>query len=193
MRTVYALNTLASGAAPTILQRIIVGGQEREWAEYNFDAAHVVRYVSKERGRPFNWRRTTIAREVRELAQVPLLYANVLGVPDWTAEQWGKIRDYCFAGGTVILNFEEGAEANRDTMIAELLETFPEYTLKDLKDNDPLFATDGEEDEGEEGKEDGTGKAPEGMKVLGNGLRHFFFIPGKSWSCIWQLYQTEVW
>ncbi len=194
-RTVYALNTLASGAAPTILQRVIVGDEERGWAQYSFDAPHLVRHIAKQRGRPFNWRRTTIDRSTRELVEVPLLYLNVVGEPDWKDDQWNKIRDYCFAGGTVLLNFAKGAEVHRDAMLTALRGAFPEYELKNLKSDDAIFLRDDDEDEHEgEDKESGEepgSEVPEGMKVLGNGFRHFVFIPGESWACIWQLYQTE--
>lgn len=178
LRTARALSILGAGAAPTVCQRIIAGEDEDGRAQYNGDVAHLVRYLSAQRGRPFNWRRTTIDREVRELVQVPIMLLSVVGPFDWSEEQWDKIREYCFAGGSVVIDITEGQEARREAVIAALRRTFPEYRLEDLPADSPIFSSETEL------------ASPPALKALGNGFRYFLFLPAESWSCQWHLYQV---
>jgi len=179
LRTADALSILGAGAAPTICQRIIVGDTENNWGQYRSDAQHLVRYLASQRGRQFNWRRTTIDREVRELVEVPILFLSVLGPFNWSQTEWQKIRDYCLAGGSVVIDIGEEAQPQRDVVITAVKQTFPEYALADLPSDAPVFSI---------GKEKLT---LSGIQAMGNGLRHFLFLPNESWACQWHLYQVD--
>lgn len=178
-RTTSALYTLGAGAAPTVCQRIIVGDAENHWGEFRGDVQHVVRYLASKRGRPFNWRRTTIDREVRELVEVPITILNVLGPFQWSKEQWNKLREYCLAGGSLVIDISEDAEVQRAAVNAALQETFPEYVLADLPADAALLSVE---------KDDRADVS--GMKALSNGFRWFLFLPKESWSCQWHLHQV---
>jgi hypothetical protein len=114
-----------------------------------------------------------------ELAEVPLLLLSVVGPGSWTEAQWAKIREYCLAGGTVVVDIGEDAEAQRASVIAALQKTFPEYTLGELPAEAGVFAVNKDH------------KPIAGIKALGNGFRHFLFLPAKSWSCAWHTYDTK--
>ncbi|MCH7812979.1 MAG: terpene cyclase/mutase family protein [Planctomycetes bacterium] len=101
--TALALATLSEVDAPTVLQRVVIGGDVLD--AVSRDAEHMVRHLRRNRRRIMNWRDTTIDRPMRELTEVPILYLNVAGAVDWTEAQWSKIRDYCFAGGVVLIVF----------------------------------------------------------------------------------------
>jgi hypothetical protein len=205
-RSANALWFIASGAAPTICQRILIGatpsveetdetddGKEGDaednaskstkastppqWREYSADVSHLVQFLSRERNKKFNWRRTTIERDVRELVEVPLLFVNVVGPVNWKPEQWAKLRDYVYAGGSIVVNVGEGQEAQRGAVVSALKELFPAYELRDLPSDDPLFSLETKID------------SPLAVKALGNGIRNFVFLPAQSWSCAWHLYQ----
>ncbi len=178
-RTAQALTTLGAGAAPTVVQRIILGADENGWAQYKGDAAHLVRYLADRRGRPLNWRRTTIDRDVRELVEVPLLLLSVVGPFDWSDGQWKKIREYCFAGGSVVIDIAEGAYDEREAVVSALKQTFPEYELAELPSSSPIFSI-----------ETRISSRPR-VKALGNGFRQFLFLPAESWSCRWHLYSVD--
>jgi hypothetical protein len=178
-RTALALSILGAGAAPTVCQRIILGEDEKGWRQYNGDAAHLARYLSIRRGRPFNWRRTTIERDLRDLAKVPILLLMIVGHFDWSDDQWNKIREYCFAGGSVVIDIGEGQEEQRDTVVSALRRTFPEYELADLPPGAPVFSSETKL------------ASPPAVKALGNGFRHFLFLSAESWSCQWHLYRIE--
>lgn len=177
LRTAQAMFILASGAGPIACQRIIVGDDEARSNEFNNDVAHLARYLSKARKRQFGWRRTTIDREVRELAEVPFLFVNVVGPMNWGKPEWEKIREYCLNGGTAVLNLNEDQEAERAALLDGIKTTFPEYSLGDLDENHPVFSA--------EKKLEVKPK----LQALGNGIRDFLFVPAESWSCRWHLFE----
>ncbi len=179
LRTADALSILGAGAAPTICQRIIVGDAENNWGQYRSDVQHLVRYLASQRGRQFNWRRTTIDREIRELVEVPILFLSISGSFTWSQPEWQKIREYCLAGGSVVIDIGEDAQEQREVVVSALTQTFPEYQLAELPSDAPIFSI---------GKEKLT--LP-GIQAMGNGFRHFLFLPKESWACQWHLYQVD--
>mgnify|MGYP001579658701 FL=1 len=179
-RTAWALSTLGAGNAPTVVQRIIAGDDENGWAQYRGDVPHLVRYLAAKSGRPFNWRRTSIDREVRELVEVPILLLSVVGAFNWSETEWSKIREYCLAGGTLVVDIGEEAEGQRAVVETGLQRAFPEYKLAELPADAAVFAVD---------KSRRAGIA--GIKAMGNGFRHFAFLPPRSWSCAWHTYDTK--
>lgn len=183
-RTGAAMLALAGGAAPTICQRIIAGDTADRWAQLSSDVQHVVRYISAARGRQFNWRRSTIDRDVRELVEVPIMFLDFVGESDWDDAAWHKIRAYCHAGGTVVVNIAETKDpARRDDVQARvesgLRQAFPEYELKPLAADDDILTIEEELE-----------PAP-ALRFLTNGLRKFLFVTGDDWSCHWHVYDTD--
>jgi len=189
LRTADALSILGAGAAPTICQRIIVGDAENNWGQYRSDVQHLVRYLASQRGRQFNWRRTTIDREVRELVEVPILVLSVIGPFNWSQTEWQKVREYCLAGGSVVIDIGENAQEQREVVISALKQTFPEYPLADLPPDAPILTP--HPSPPAKGGAEGGRLQLSGIQALGNGLRHFLFLPKESWSCQWHLYQVD--
>lgn len=179
LRTAWALAILVSGNAPTVVQRIIAGDDENGWAQYRGDVPHLVRYLAAKSARPFNWRRTSIDREVRELVEVPILLLSVVGAFNWSETEWNKIREYCLAGGTLVVDIGEEAEGQRAVVETGLGRAFPEYKLAELPADAAVFAVDKSH------------PAIAGIKAMGNGFRHFAFLPPRSWSCAWHTYDTK--
>ena len=178
-RTGWALRILGAGNAPTVVQRIIIGDEENGWSQYRGDVAHLARYLGRNKGINYNWRRTDIDHEMNELAEVPILLLSVVGTANWTDAQWAKIREYCLAGGTVVVDIGDDAEAQRETVMAALEKTFPEYALNDLPPDAGVFAVNKDHE------------PITGIKALSNGFRHFLFVPPKSWSCAWHTYDLK--
>jgi len=173
--TAWSLVTLSAVDSPTVLQRIVIGGDEGN--EFCRDAEHLTRYLSIQRKKPLNWRSTTIDRPMRELVLVPVLYLNCAGRVDWTEKQWGKIRDYCFSGGVVLINITAENESARSEIESALHRTFPEYRLKELPAADPLLTIRDDVD------------LPRRPKVIGNGIKNFVFLLPEDWSCAWHTYE----
>ena len=178
-RTGWALRILGAGNAPTVLQRIVLGDEENGWSEYRSDAAHLVRFLGRSAGTNYNWRKSEIDHEISELAEVPLLLLSVVGSSSWKDPQWAKIREYCLAGGTVVVDIGDDAEAQRASVVAAVQKAFPEYALGELPSDAGVFAVNKDH------------KPIAGIKALGNGFRHFLFLPPKSWSCAWHTYDVK--
>ena len=173
-RTAAALSIMGVGAAPPVCQRMIVGDKENGWSQLSGDVHHLVRYLARQRGRQFNWRRTDIDRPIEELVKVPILIVNVVGPFQWSEAEWAKLRQYCFAGGSVIFDLVNPEDGQREAVVAGLGQAFPEFKLADLAGDHPLFSI-----------ETTMAKKP-AVKALGNGFRDFLFLPSESWSCQFQ-------
>ncbi|HUU84124.1 MAG TPA: prenyltransferase/squalene oxidase repeat-containing protein [Phycisphaerae bacterium] len=180
--TAWALVTLAGGHAPLALQRILVSDNRDD--ELLRDADHLSRYLSATFGRSLKWRDTTIGRPIDELLQVPILLLNVAGPINWTQPQWDKIRDYCFAGGLVLINVGEENKPGRDAIESGLRTTFPEYELAPLAADDPVLTIR---------KRVSLEAMP---TVVGNGLKNFVFLLPQDYTCAWHTFdyrrQPEV-
>jgi hypothetical protein len=179
LRTASALSILGAGAAATVCQRIIVGDAENNAGQFRGDVPHVVRYLSKKRHQQFNWRRTTIDRDVRELVEVPILVLSVLGPFNWSPEEWGKLREYCFAGGSLVIDIADESASQREPVVAAIKQTFPEYGLAELPADAAVLSQEKEK------------AALTGVQAMTNGLRWFLFLPKENWSCQWHLYQEQ--
>jgi len=171
------LELLASVHAPTMLQRLIAGGDE--FSAYKGDAEHVVRFVSRARKRAHNWREISIDRPMDELAKVPILYLSVESMPAWSDEEWGRLRDYCFEGGVMVVNVSGEDAALPDAVQKRVAALFPEYKVQEMAADDPLLSLEG-----------GVKLEPP-PRVIGNGLKNFVFFTPSDWSCVWQMYQTR--
>lgn len=178
-RTAEALTVLGVGAAPPVCQRMVVGDNEKNLAQYSGDAQHLVRYLAKRRGRQFNWRRASIDDSVRDLVETPILFVNVVGPFEWSDDQWAKIRAYALAGGSVLFDIVDGEASERKTVLDGLERAFPEYRPAPLADDHPLFSTP-------------TVIADRpNVQAIGNGFRDFVFLPKESWSCHFQVYDVK--
>lgn len=178
-RTAIALITLGAGAAPTIVQRMIVGDDEDRRGELRGDASHLVRFLASRFGRPFLWRRAPQSADVSFLTEVPILVLSVVGRVEWPQEQWDKLRSYAFSGGTILIDIAEGQEGVRDEILSRVRSTFPEYTLRDLPADSPVVTGDTRLD------------PPPPVMAMSNGFREFLFVPRESWSCQWHLYDLR--
>jgi hypothetical protein len=177
--TAVALVNLSYAAAPIVCQRMVLGDDEKGWAQYSMDVPHLVRYLARKRGGLFNWRRTDIDRDVREIAEVPITVVRVQGDFEWTTDEWNKLREYCLVGGTVLFDVSPEAKGVKEKVQSSLAATFPEYKLADVPANDPLLEAD-------------SGKITlPNLQGISNGFRYFVLLPPESWSCHWQLNQVK--
>lgn len=182
LATANCLEAFAIGSSPTVLQRIVLGGGEAADYEHSWDAQHATRYMMLQRKRPFNWRRSDLSQSAREWLEVPLMFINVAGPVELTAAQRANLRDYAFNGGSILVNVVQDQEAQRDAMLSQVREIFPEYELRDLPADHPVLSIREKIE------------AASSMKVLGNGVRDFLFVgAGDSqgdWSCAFHTYRT---
>lgn len=186
-RTADALSALAIGSAPVACRRIVVGDDELHRAEYSGDAQHLVRYLGRRRGRHFAWRRASIDHPLSEWVDAPILLLDVVGPFKWTEQQWSRLRAYCMAGGSVVVDIAADQPSQRDPLLAALRRTFPEFKLTKLESDDPFFKRT-TNDHRQASK---TNRGGPGVQVIGNGFRHFVYLPRKSWSCWFHTYAVD--
>ena len=179
-RTAQAVSLLASGRAPTVCQRIVVGGDARGFDALRGDLAHLMHVLRTRRGEGLNWRRASFDQPARALLDVPLLLVTVVGPADWTTQHWRTLRAYCLAGGTVVIDIDDGASGQRAVVTAGLRSAFPEFQLRTLTAEQAVLSGDVRL------------AHPPPMSVMGNGFREFLFLAGESWSCQWQLFNTDA-
>lgn len=114
----FAVIFLVHGRAPVLMQRMVVGDQDRETGYYYRDLANLTRYLSHTFERLHRWQRLPVDADLRSLEDAPLLYLSGrkrLELPDAALR---RIREYIDRGGVVFLHadgaskeFTESAEA----------------------------------------------------------------------------------
>lgn len=181
LATANCLEAFAIGSSPTVIQRVLIGGPGGADYEHCWDVQHAVRYLMSQRKRPLNWRRAHIDQTAREWLEVPMMFLNVAGPVELTSAQRTRLRDYAFNGGSILINIVQEHESQRDAMLSQLRQIFPEYELRDLPADHPVLSLREKID------------TPPAVKVLGNGIRDFVFVAGNDaqgdWSCAFHAYR----
>jgi len=172
--TSYALFYLNEGGAPIVFQRLILGSAP-EFA-LSRDAAHLARYLIEKQKRPLNWSETDLDAKIEDWLKVPVLYVHAAGEQEVTAEQWRRMRDYCFNGGAIVFNVAEDNEAARAQIESGLKTAFPEYSLSELGEKDLFWG-------GANAKPADRMTAIPGIRTISNGLKHMVFVLPQDWSC----------
>ncbi len=217
--TGVGLLMLSAVDAPAVIQRLIAGGDNI--SVLNRDAEHIARYISRQRRRTYNWREITIDRSMEQMAKIPILYLSVEKMPDWSDDQWAKLREYCFSGGVIVVSARDEGGA-RQAVERKLDALFPEYQLTELPADKPIFPSrklknedkqaevkkdddkkdeakkdEAEKDEDEDSEEGESNETKIELKpgarprVIGNGMKNFVFIAPDDWSCGWGRYDVE--
>jgi hypothetical protein len=177
VQSAESLATLDVSSAPVLFQRIVLGASEGH--RFSRDAEHLTRYIGNQRKRPINWVEADIDQPIRELVAVPVLYLHAAGEVDLSKDEWKKLRQYVFAGGTIVANIAENNAPGRAALLAGITDAFPEFKIADLADSDSVMTSPNKL------------AAMTGMKVVSNGLKDLIFITPEDWSCRLNNYQLE--
>ncbi len=137
----FAVIFLVHGRAPVLVQRMVVGDQDREPGYYFRDLANLTRYLSHTFERLHRWQRIPVDADLRALEDAPLLYLSGrrgLELPDAALR---RIREYIDRGGVVFLHadgasktFTESAEGVFERMYRDR-----GYQFKLLEENHPVY------------------------------------------------------
>ena len=136
VNSAFALLFLARGQHPVLFNKLQYNGS---WNSRPRDLANFTRWVTRTFEKPVNWQIIHTGVPVREWHDAPILYISGATAPKFSAEELAKIKEYVLQGGVI---FSEAA-CNRPafTMAMQQIyrKMFPEYELKRLPDDHPIY------------------------------------------------------
>jgi hypothetical protein len=139
--TSFGLLFLAKGRRPVLVAKLKHGPND-DWNHHRSDRANLTSYVEKQWKRDLTWQVIDpAAASVEDLLQAPVLFINGKQVPQFSAEQKKRLRDYVDRGGFIFgeaccggKDFETGFRALMADVFPE-----PEYAMRLLPPEHPIW------------------------------------------------------
>jgi len=101
MPTAMAMLYLASALDPVAIARV---EHDFGWDDHPRALGTFTRYATQRYERDTHWTTTRLSRPLTELLNYPLMFIGATEALNFTDDQVAKLRDYCRAGGLLILN-----------------------------------------------------------------------------------------
>ncbi|HEV3137026.1 MAG TPA: DUF4159 domain-containing protein [Pirellulales bacterium] len=139
--TSFAVLFLAKGRRPVLAAKLRHGPGD-DWNHHRGDLANLTNYVEKKWQRDLTWQVIeSSAASVEDLLQAPVLFLNGRQVPQFTAEQKKRLRDYVDRGGFIFAEACCGGTDFEKGFRALMGEVFPEqeYKLRLLPPEHPIW------------------------------------------------------
>lgn len=135
--TAFAIMFLCHGRAPLLFNKLQHGD---DWNSKMRDVPGLNRYAEKSLERLLNWQIVRLDGTMDDLLEAPVLY--LCGETPWTFSdvEVQKIREYCQRGGLVFGVAAHGKDDFVAGFQALAKRAFPEFPLRPLPDNHPLFS-----------------------------------------------------
>jgi len=111
----FELIFLARGRLPLTFNKL-QHGQEDDWNFHSRDLAHLTRFLGLSLERRMRWQVVQITDNVREMLDTPIMLVAGRSAPQFSDEQWAKLREYTLRGGTLLFTPIGGSEAFRDAV-----------------------------------------------------------------------------
>ena len=170
---------LVKGSAPVFMNKLRYDGN---WNRHRRDLALITQYVSKTLERPLRWQVVDIASEPDTwVADSQLLYLTGEGDLKLSDEHKARLKQFCRLGGTLLIEANCGNKKFVDQVRALTKELWPDWPLKPLAKDHPIYnchlPIDAREISLLEGVDDG--------------IRTFVLMTDKDFSCSWQLKLIE--
>jgi uncharacterized protein DUF4159 len=172
IRTTWAVCFLAKGRSPILLNKLRFKG---EWNTHPRDAANLVRVVSARKEQPMRWQVINLEAPLPEWHDAPILYVSAQSAIALSGAQKKKLRTYTDSGGTLLFEATCGQKAVDKFWRQTCTEIWPEFELKKLAADHPLWTAD----------ERITKRKPL-LEGISDGVRTFVFYSPKDLSCYWQ-------
>lgn len=138
--TAFALLFLAKGNRPVLMQKLQWTGQ---WNLDPHDVANAVAYIGKSGmlGQAVTWQAVSVQAPVTDWLASPIVYLQGHQFPNFSDEDIKKIRQFIENGGTLLAEACCGSKGFRDGFEAFARKAFPEYNLRKLPLDHPLFGS----------------------------------------------------
>ncbi len=135
--TPYVLLFLARGRHPILMNKLRFDGF---WSNRPRDLSNLSRYASGEMEQPVNWQVVPITHDWTDWTDCPILYMASHKAPTLTDEEYDKIRNFIQSGG-LLFTQADGDNPEFNSFVEEMSKKlFPDYPLKDLSPDSPLFS-----------------------------------------------------
>ncbi len=135
--TAFALLFLAGGRHPVLFNKLRYAGS---WNCRPRDLANLTRWVSGQFERPVNWQIVHLGAPVRELHDAPILYISGASAPRFSDEEVAKLRQYVLQGGAILSEAACSKASFTLAMGKVYARMFPEYELKRLPADHPVYS-----------------------------------------------------
>ena len=135
-QTCFAMLFLYKGRAPILYEKLEIpqaaDGKPCEWNSHRRDLANLTAYIAKTLEQEFQWQIVHLQVPVQELHDAPILFITPENVPNFTAEDKKKLREFTDTGGTILVEASCGNPQVRKWFMDFAKEVWPEWAVKPL-------------------------------------------------------------
>lgn len=176
--TAFGLMFLCHGRAPLLFNKLQHG---EDWKNKPRDVAGLTRYAGHAYERLMNWQIVRLSGPLDDLLEAPVVYLR--GESAWEFDDVAvqKIRECCQRGGLVFAVVGNNSEPFRRSFETLAQKTFPEYPLKPLPDDHPLF----------NGEVQFEVKDPPLTLQVHNGVRTLLLLSTRDLGATWNKYAAK--
>ena len=129
--TCMAAQFLSGGRTFGVFQKLDI--PNCAWNNHRRDFANLTSYCSKEMcGYPYCWEIVNLRASVEELHDAPILFISPETIPDFSADDKKKLREFTDTGGTILFEASCGNPAVRAWFLEFAREVWPEWPLTPL-------------------------------------------------------------
>ena len=176
-RTAFAVLFLAKGNRPVLIRKVQWAGAKNanEWNRNIHDLANLTAFIDDKLGERTTWETTTLSAPLTDLRASPILFITGHEFPRFSAAEKDKLRRYVQSGGTLLAEACCGSKDFADGFRALAKELWPEYTLRGLAGDHPVFSSYYHV------------KDTYGLEGINLGCRTSVFFSPNALSCLWEL------
>ncbi|HAU37886.1 MAG TPA: hypothetical protein DCX07_09245 [Phycisphaerales bacterium] len=136
--TAFALLFLAKGNRPVLIQKVQWLGN---WNRNIHDLENLTAFIGDKLGKRTTWQTTSLDLPLEDLRQSPILFITGHEFPVLTPGQERTLREFVEAGGTLLFEACCGSEEFAKGFGALAKKLWPEYLLRPLAKDHPLFSS----------------------------------------------------
>jgi hypothetical protein len=179
VRSAFALLFLSRGRVPVWATKLAVPGQP--WNNRPNDLGFLTEYLSDFREEELNWQTLSVNMPIELWHDTPLLYLATDRRLVLEDDQMQRIKDYLDAGGTLLVNPDNGSAATQRMVRDWARRWYPDRPWRELPDDHPIF--DALEPIGPNLR----------FRVFGvsNGVRELILMADRDWGFQWQSATTR--